>query len=182
MDMNLVMLVAAVLALLAASWTAMIEVKKAWKRRETALAATVSDLQGGFSRQLNEYASEIEAIRQRADAAVGNAKADFLNRLAVYQAVILDAVPVISKMGSLQEGTSNGDWAAKWLYLVNCMGLWLPHNGESRLVARGQTLAAFRPTEVAKMVDRLKAAQAVSDLEAKTEVPAVALRNDHKLA
>jgi len=58
------------------------------------------------------------------------------------------------------QATTHDDQAAKLaLYAGHLVGLWQPTKEQGRILAAGQRLATFAPTETAKILDRLRSMQ-----------------------
>ena len=108
------------------------------------------DNRRGTERQqiLEETAAEIGRVSKQCGA-VTDAHAAFINgRYANIVELIRQAIPHIVLLAGLREGQPDGRWAAKWLYTLNCIGVWEPTDTQVRLVAMGQALMRLGPLRV----------------------------------
>jgi hypothetical protein len=130
-------------------------------------------------RQLIHDGNEVELRRIHRDMLNKEIGRNLDSKMAASarEVVIQAVVPQILAIAQRQPDTPNGDQAARWLYLVNCLGLWTPTNGDSRIVAKGQALAKLNPTETERMIEKFRVdrvAELKASSDAKSEKPLVA--------
>jgi hypothetical protein len=70
-----------------------------------------------------------------------------------------EAVPVMLTRAKLREHEQDGREAARWLYLMHCLGLWVPGREDSHVLAHGQREAGTHPREIESLVVRMAAAR-----------------------
>lgn len=111
-----------------------------------------------------QQTKKVSSLREGYKALIGNLQKDWAAKLVqiqeyidkrqtINESLLRMAVPSVYRTAALRESSPDGETAARWLYIFNCMGGWdIPDKDAARIVARGQLLSGSNPTKLDDML------------------------------
>lgn len=126
------------------------QLRKELRYEETCHAQLMSQNKDLYERRLQDADDEHEVEMKDKVLTMGECIHD-------RDAIIMACIPAQIHTARYNEDTPKGDEAARWLYLVNCMGFFT--NADKtvcRILARGQRLSEANPTQLDKMIQHFK--------------------------